>query len=257
MKKLRKHFGTASSLRVQPTAQTAALCAAATTPKHQSPPPSYHATEEDATTMIRLLLCMLPALAVMPSAHVASAQSSAPAGTAGGMPVIDAANLVRLVIDVALQRARQRVLEEAGRKAFSHYRRVTQFVGADVFRTGSMRDVLTSRPPNHTPTPYEEVYRRGYAPGVPETTQNSLALARIDSLTLSHARELEVLQRGIEHLNSHIVELEREMARRLARRAPRWGNDAPNLQGDLDQLQAALMAKRAALAALHARGRRH
>ena len=125
--------------------------------------------------------------------------------------------------------------------------------GADVFRAGAVRDALTSRPASHTPTPYEEVYGREYAPGVPETTQNSLALARIDSLTLSHARELEVLQRDIEQLNNHIVELEREMARRLTRPAPRWGNNAPNPQGDIDQLQAALQAKRAALAALHAR----
>ena len=193
--------------------------------------------------MTRLILCMLAILAATPHARTANAQPSAPAG---GVPVLDTANLIRLVIDVTLQRVRQRVLEGASRKATVHYRRVSQFAGA-------AREALTSRPPQRQRTRYAEAYRPGYAPGIPEAEQDRLALARMDSITLSHARELEALRRDITHLNAQIVELERALQRRLTRRAPRRGNDAPNPQGDLEQLRAALGAKRAALGALHAR----
>ena len=203
--------------------------------------------------MIRLLLCLLTVLAAAPSARLASAQASTPAGTAGGLPVLDAANLIRLVVDVTLQRVRQRVLEGASQKATTHYRRVSQYAGVDVFRAGAARAALTSSPPQHHRTRYTEVYRPGYAPGVPEAEQDSLSIARIDSVTLSHARELELLRRDIVQLNAQIVELDRELQRRLTSRAPRWGNNTPNPQGDLEQLQAALKAKRAALAARHAR----
>ena len=74
----------------------------------------------------------------------------------------------------------------------------------------------------------------------------------MDSVTLSHARELELLQRDIDHLNAQIAELNRELGRRLTRRPPRRGNDAANPQGDIEQLQAALQAKTATVTALHA-----
>ena len=185
----------------------------------------------------------------------AGAQSSAPAGaesTAGGVPVIDIANIAQMLVDMAIQKVRTRVMDDARRKAFSHYRRVSQHAGVSVFQSGVAREALTSRVPARRPNLYTKIYRPGYADGVPEGRQDSLSAARMDSVTISHAREMEMLQRDIEQLNRQIAKLNQELARRLTRRAPRWGNNAPNPRGDIDQLQAALQAKTGMLTALHA-----
>lgn len=184
-----------------------------------------------------------------------SAQSSAPAGaegTAGGVPVIDVANIAQQLVDMAIQKVRTRVMDDARRKAFSHFRRVSQHAGVDVFQGGIAREALTSRVPARRPGLYTRLYRPGYAAGIPEGRQDSLSAARMDSVTISHAREMELLQRDIEQLNKQIAELNRELARRLTRRAPRWGNNPPNPQGDIEQLQAALQAKTGMVTALHA-----
>ena len=199
---------------------------------------------------------LTPALLILAIAATcagpASAQPAAPAGTAGGVPVFDAANLVRLVIDVTLHRARQKILEAAGKRATSHYRRVTQYVGVDVFRSVAARDALTSRPPTLQFPRYAEVYRPGYAAGVPEAEQDSAAAARMDSTTWAHARTLSRLRQDIAHVNTQIEALGWELERHLMRPAPRWGNSTPNRQGDIEQLRAALRAMRAMLSALHA-----
>ena len=187
-------------------------------------------------------------------AAAARAQTSAPAGAEGtaGVPVIDVANIAQQLVDLTIQKIRTRVMDDARRKAFSHYRRVSQHAGVRTFQGGAAREALTSRLAAQPPKLYTKIYRPGYAAGVPETEQDSLSAARMDSVTLSHAREMELLQQDIEQLNRQIVELERELQRRLTRRAPRWGNDAPNPQGDLEQLRAALQAKTGMVTALHA-----
>ena len=112
-----------------------------------------------------------------PLAPQARGQASAPASAehaAGGMLVFDGQRLALAVRDYVSNQLPQLLTTEiASHKAFAHYRRVTQFVGVDVFRSGAVRDALTSRPPAHHPTRYEEVYRREYAPGSPKRSRTA------------------------------------------------------------------------------------
>ena len=184
--------------------------------------------------MPRLAPIILALALCVPFAPRAVAQSSVPAGaegTAGGVPVIDVANIAQQLVDLAIQKVRTRVMDDARRKAFSHYRRVSQHAGVDVFQSGIAREALTSRLPARRPNLHTKIYRPGYADGVPEGRQDSLSAARMDSVTISHAREMELLQRDIEQLNRQIAKLNQELTRRLTRRGPRVGQQRPQPPG--------------------------
>ena len=193
-------------------------------------------------------LPILAALCVLVPCRHARGQGASPASTAGGWVVIDAANLIRLVVDVALQRVQRDILARAERQAFSHYHRITQHVGVTVFQRGPVREALAPAPPAAPTSPYSSIYAHEYAPGIPEAEQDSAAQARMDSLTVAAARELEVVQREITILERQIAAISAEIDELL--RAPAG---ATNRQGRLEQLQAALRAKASRMAALRAR----
>ena len=200
------------------------------------------------------------ALGILLCAHptsLAMGQATAPVGTegaAGGMVVFDGQRLALAVRDYVTNQLPQLLTTEiVSQKAFSHYRRVTQFVGVDVFRTGSVRDVLTSRPPNHAPTRYEEVYRRGYAPGGPRAEQDSLAQARMAGLALGHLTELDSIRHVLRHLHRQLRQLNGELNAVLQRPPAPASDTTSNARGEVVQLQAVMRAKADHVAALHAR----
>ena len=215
------------------------------------------------------LLAMIAALACVQPAHVAHSQASAPAGTRGGLPVVDPANIAQYLIDIGLQKVQTRVFQRQRRQAAAHYRRVVQHAGVTVFRSGGARRALGGQATDAcrgaaASTPvcltggdrallaevYGTIYAHEYAPGIPEAEQDSAAQARMDSLSLDNAQELERIQKDITHLQKQISKLNDEVAAEL-RQSP--GGGAANRQGRLEQLQAALRAKTGIVAALNAR----
>lgn len=196
---------------------------------------------------------LLLALPVSPARGQASAPADAE-GTAGGMLVFDGQRLALAVRDYVFNQVPQMLTTEiASHRAFAHYRRVTQYVGVSVFRSGAVRDALTSRPPNHTPTRYEDVYRREYAPGVPETEQDSLARARMDQLALGHLTELDSIRHVLRHLHRQLNELNGELNTVLKRPPAPPSDTTSHARGEVVQLQAVIRAKTDHVAALHAR----
>ena len=197
-----------------------------------------------------ILLCAQPM-------STARGQASTPAGaegTAGGMLVFDSQRLALAVRDYVFNQLPQMLTAEiASHKAFAHYRRVTQYVGVVVFRSGAVRDALTNRAPNHPATRYEDVYRREYAADVPETEQDSLARARMDRLALGHLTELDSIRHVLRHLHRQLKQLNGELNTVLKRPPAPASDTTSHARGEVQQLQAAIQGKTDHVAALHAR----
>ena len=170
------------------------------------------------------------------------------------MFVFDGQRFALAVRDYVVNQLPQKLTTElVGKKAFSHYRRITQYAGVDIFRSGPALDALTRRPPRHAPSDLEDVFRRDYARGVPETEQDSLAAARMDGMALRHMSELDSIRHVLRHLHTQLLQLNGELTDVLKRRPAPAHDTTSHARGEVQQLQAAIGAKADHVAALHAR----